>query len=282
MELFRAGEAILRTTQPLLPFLAPSAHRTPQRLGGIARHCGRQQLQHPVSRPLSTTCIRREQAAEPRRDDNVGRGQQSSTSAGEEFSALLDSALDGSKGVPTAPSGRQSRFKSASQQRVNQDPYARNAGPQTRTATQERPERSMSSADEMINEFEKKGDKKPSQFSGGMDSLLSSFSTNSSQSLSSPPPPPPEPQAAPMKLDSTVGRTIFVNNERGIDVGRAFRMLDQRCAQNSVKRDFMKQRFHERPGLKRKRLKQERWRRRFKETFRETVGMVQRMKKQGW
>ena len=59
-------------------------------------------------------------------------------------------------------------------------------------------------------------------------------------------------------------------------------MLDQRCAQNSVRKDFQRQRFHERDGLKRKRLRGERWRRRFKEDFKGTVGMVLRLKRQGW
>ena len=74
----------------------------------------------------------------------------------------------------------------------------------------------------------------------------------------------------------------MVNENRNMDVGRAFRTLDQQLARNSVRRDMMRQRFHERPGLKRKRLKSERWRKRFKEGFRATVGMVQRLKKQGW
>lgn len=85
-----------------------------------------------------------------------------------------------------------------------------------------------------------------------------------------------------MKLNSSVGRTIKVDPARGIDVARAFTVLETQCNRNNVKRDAQKQRYHERPGLKRKRLKSERWRRRFKETFKRTVTMVQRMKGQGW
>ena len=44
----------------------------------------------------------------------------------------------------------------------------------------------------------------------------------------------------------------------------------------------MRQRFHEREGLKRKRLRNERWRRRFKEGFQRAVGRVVGMKRQGW
>lgn len=94
--------------------------------------------------------------------------------------------------------------------------------------------------------------------------------------------PAPEPEEVPMKLGSTIGRTIKVDNNKFVDVGRAFRMLEMECARNSVKRDFMRQRFHERPGLKRKRLKSERWRKNFRKNFTGIVAMVQKMRKQGW
>jgi ribosomal protein S21 len=87
---------------------------------------------------------------------------------------------------------------------------------------------------------------------------------------------------APIKLNSATGRVIHVNTERGIDAARAFRMLGMRLAQNNVRKDAQRQRFHERPGLKRKRLKSERWRKRFKEAFQGTVARVVNMKRQGW
>lgn len=67
-----------------------------------------------------------------------------------------------------------------------------------------------------------------------------------------------------------------------MDVARAFRVLGARLAQNNVRKDFQRQRFHERPGLKRKRLKSERWRKRFKEAFQGTVQRVVGLKRQGW
>ena len=80
----------------------------------------------------------------------------------------------------------------------------------------------------------------------------------------------------------TVGRTIEVVPERGVDFGRALRNLDISCAFNRVKQDLSRQRFHERPGLKRKRLKSERWRKMFKESFRATVMRVRDMTRKGW
>lgn len=86
----------------------------------------------------------------------------------------------------------------------------------------------------------------------------------------------------PVKLPKNVGRLVEVNEKKNMDVGRAFRTMEIQCARNSVRRDFQKQRFHERPGLKRKRLRRERWAKRFKANFVGTVQMVQRMRRQGW
>lgn len=90
------------------------------------------------------------------------------------------------------------------------------------------------------------------------------------------------PDEKPMRLSPATGRTIAVNKERGMDVGKAIRSLEMLVARNGVKRDFNKQRFHERGGLKRKRLKSERWRKRFKENFQGTVARVQALTRKGW
>ena len=94
--------------------------------------------------------------------------------------------------------------------------------------------------------------------------------------------PPPVPQPAPMKLGPTLGRTVHVDNQRGIDVARAFRSMEIQVARNSVRKEFARQKFHERPGKKRKRLHSERWRKRFKIGFKATVKRVLKMRKQGW
>lgn len=53
------------------------------------------------------------------------------------------------------------------------------------------------------------------------------------------------------------------------------------CAENSISRDAVAQRFYERPGIKKKRLRRERFRRRFKESFKRMVNTVLEMKRQG-
>lgn len=155
---------------------------------------------------------------------------------------LMDSALDGSKGVPGVSEQRTSRFATPSAQDKNRV-------------------KPMDSMEDFLTSL-RPGNR----------------SSNSLNSLY-------RPEIRPVKnLDftpsPTLGKTVQV--KMGGDVGRAFREVEQLCARNRVRQDFNKQRFHERPGLKRKRLHSERWRRRFKEAFRGTVKMVNQMRKQGW
>jgi ribosomal protein S21 len=86
----------------------------------------------------------------------------------------------------------------------------------------------------------------------------------------------------PVRLDAFVGRSEDVDPLKGVDLGRAIRKLEIKCAYNNVRQDFNKQRFHERPGLKRKRLKSQRWEKRFREGFKAVVSKVQKMRMKGW
>ncbi|CAJ2513983.1 Uu.00g021020.m01.CDS01 [Anthostomella pinea] len=92
---------------------------------------------------------------------------------------------------------------------------------------------------------------------------------------------PATPQERPaMRLVPRTGRTINVG--RNVDVARSFKLLAVQVAQNKLRQDFQYQRYHERPGLKRKRLKSERWQKRFKRGFKATVSRVKELTKQGW
>lgn len=83
-----------------------------------------------------------------------------------------------------------------------------------------------------------------------------------------------------MRLTPSTGRTVEVKGK--VELSRAFALLSMACATNRVRQDFAKQRFYERPGMKRKRLKSERWRRMFKDGFMAALKRVQVLKKQGW
>ncbi|PMD13738.1 hypothetical protein NA56DRAFT_651528 [Hyaloscypha hepaticicola] len=89
-----------------------------------------------------------------------------------------------------------------------------------------------------------------------------------------------KPVRVPLKLGPSTGRQVHIGP--AIDVGRGFKLLEMSCARNKVRREANNQRFHERPGLKRKRLRRERWRKKFMEGFKATVGRVKQLKNQGW
>ncbi|KAH9210033.1 hypothetical protein DL95DRAFT_371475 [Leptodontidium sp. 2 PMI_412] len=89
-----------------------------------------------------------------------------------------------------------------------------------------------------------------------------------------------KPTRKPIRLNPSTGRTVTVGAT--IDVAKGFRLMEMSCARNKVRSDAMKQRFHERGGLKRKRLRRERWRVRFMEGFKATIARVKQLKHQGW
>jgi small subunit ribosomal protein MRP21 len=84
------------------------------------------------------------------------------------------------------------------------------------------------------------------------------------------------------RLNPTYGRTVELDASRGRDIVRGIGMLGSLMARNKVKTDFNRQRFHERGGLKRKRLASERWRARFKQGFKEVTGRVTQLTRKGW
>ena len=87
-------------------------------------------------------------------------------------------------------------------------------------------------------------------------------------------------QQPELRLRPSAGRTVNITGS--VDVARAFRVLGIQTSRNQMKRDLRLQRYHERPGLKRKRLVGERWRKRFRGGFVATVVRVQQLKKMGW
>ncbi|KAM0718724.1 hypothetical protein Q7P37_005795 [Cladosporium fusiforme] len=252
MDFMKAGEAMLRSSQPLLPFLAPAAYRQPaRRVAFVSRHCGAQPMQASLSRSFATSMRTRQEDKTPKSPAKP------TTSATEDISSILDGALDGSKGTPTTPTARTTRFASNNAQ------------------SESSPSRKLlprSSVDDLLANM---GNLSTSP--RGKRDVLGSLNPRGARNA-----PPTLPQPAPMKLGPKLGRTVYVEPKRGIDVARAFRSMEIGVAKNQVKKDFNRQRFHERGGVKRKRLHSERWRKRFKAGFQATVKRVLKMKKQGW
>jgi small subunit ribosomal protein MRP21 len=84
------------------------------------------------------------------------------------------------------------------------------------------------------------------------------------------------------RLNPTYGRAVELDASKGRDIVRGIGMLGSLMARNKVRHDMMKQRFHERGGLKRKRLASERWRARFKTGFRDLTARVSELTRKGW
>ncbi|KAI7541319.1 hypothetical protein KC331_g8650 [Hortaea werneckii] len=263
MDLLRITEMATRShPQSLLP-----------RLRAPARQCRRTFLS-PAPRNFSTSSHRLQ-------DNPPSDPSRTRSGVDSEISSILDNALDGNKGTQTTPQSRTSKFKSSS--------YQSNNPPSRSAALGQYTPRSGSSVDDLYRSMQPSragGRQLPNR--GGRSSSTPGATADVSRMLdpinSSRPPPTVTDKTAgklPFKLNASVGRTVYTNPNT-MDPARAFRALEMQCARNSVRRDFQRQRFHERPGLKRKRLHSERWRRRFKEGFRGVVGLVQKMKKQGW
>lgn len=89
------------------------------------------------------------------------------------------------------------------------------------------------------------------------------------------------------------GRTVFLEHagrgsaasKSGVSatsVQHAFQVLNRTVKDQKIKTLWHRQRFHERKGMKRKRLRMERWRTRFRTGFKATTSRVLELKKQGW
>jgi small subunit ribosomal protein MRP21 len=96
------------------------------------------------------------------------------------------------------------------------------------------------------------------------------------------PPQPDQSVYEAMHLTSRTGKTLAVDSKSSTDLAVKLGKLEMLVARNKIRADLFRQRFHERGGLKRKRLKSERWRRRFKKTFVKTVARVQELRRKGW
>jgi small subunit ribosomal protein MRP21 len=90
----------------------------------------------------------------------------------------------------------------------------------------------------------------------------------------------PKPEKIPIRLSPTTGRTVTIHGH--IDVAKAFKLMERTCVQNAVKRDSNNQRYHERRGQMKKRMRGVRWRVKFMNGFRATVLRVKQLRKQGW
>jgi len=84
-----------------------------------------------------------------------------------------------------------------------------------------------------------------------------------------------------LHLSPRIGRTVNLTGGE-TDVERKLKMLGAMVVANKIPQTFNKQRFHERDGLKRKRLRRERHRKRFKDAFKQLCTRARELSAQGW
>jgi hypothetical protein len=84
-----------------------------------------------------------------------------------------------------------------------------------------------------------------------------------------------------LHLGLKTGRMMDVNPAHS-DLAMRLGMLGSLTSRNKIRQDERRQKFHERPGLKRKRLKRERWRKRFSTSFATICARATSLARQGW
>lgn len=252
--------------------MVPTIYRSLTRQSTL-RHTSLTSPLFASTRQISSTPFRYAADQKPTSDEVTSTPRPdaaSSSSSSPDFSSMINQALDFTRASPNTSQGRNAHFASSK-----------------KPASQTSPRSRISSLDDLAAGFST-----PTRSSSARgNSVMSGLDINSMLDPANRTPRngnsyrAAEPMRYPDPLPAygpSVGRTVAVDPNRGMDVGRAFRSLEINCARNKVRADFNKQRFHERPGLKRKRLRSERWRRRFREGFKGMVKMVSSMKKQGW
>ena len=306
MELRRAAESVLRCNgTPLTPFLLPSSSspwvlRTPlaplhpqHRLQSRAFSVASTRL--ASFKPISTTHA-------PRRSNSPSESQEAaaapSSPEGEDitstFSSWTQPGTRHSTSRFSSPSAQfQNRTSNSARSLPSQEIYSSSynntasyaASLKTSSPSQET--RDNTALDLLAELNRTSSTRQPSTWQLTSDPILPSKERGflSSTALSSAVIPTlrfpnASKRARAMRLTPSTGRTVVITER--IDVGRGFRLLDQSCSRNRVKADFAYQRYHERGGLKRKRLRRERWRKRFSEGFKATIARVRELTRQGW
>jgi len=276
MEAFRAGEVFLRAGSAFAALRCASrtTPRIPRSPIDPSRVCW-------ACRRLSTQPAKYQQAAASKPDVNA-TSETRIADLERKDTNLLDQAVD-LKHTLGAAAKRTRRFQSPGVRQALRSTASSALSPNLRFPP-------GTSLDDALKKF---GDaspiRKPSSLfpsSGETSKMLfpePDHPAGSVPTASKPKPkPPPSKDIGELRLSSRTGLTLDVDARNPADLGLKLRRLSMTVARNKVPQDFRKQRFHERPGLKRKRLKSERWRRRFAAGFQKVVSRVQELRRKGW
>ena len=280
MELRLFGDPLLRSrTSPFLPFLTPSTSQLWRSTTASRqmRLLMPQSLRYTSSKFHTTSCQRAESSSTAGdldflEDETQSKPQQNSRPpysqrrpADDKLESRLDSLLNSTFPTPNPARRRPSRSADESSETMIETAFRNSI--RTRDP------------DKHYQEIARKMQFPTQEMtSGGSPGIVSrdAYRTLGNTQKT------PKRATRTVRSRPSVGRTIEVDPKKGVDFGRALRNLEISCSVNRVNKDLQRQRFHERPGLKRKRLKSERWRKMFKESFRATVLRVKEMRRKGW
>ena len=288
MELRHLGDSFLKARAPLLSFLAPSVPRSWWSIASSrpAQTFLTQMTKDPSSSFHTAACL---SADSPFAAADNKKPQQNVPKAKGSSAADIDSSGASSRSTTTLQAQSPFPQRASADQTVSSlldQTLANLPNPAKRERSTPNPPSSADNMQKAWSSFvdRRVGQRSPGQFAQNMKfPTPASRENDPSQSVVNDIRMRPNPRAKrTVRPRPTIGRTVEVSRGRGHDLGKALRSLNILCAVNKVRADQIRQRFHERPGLKRKRLKSERWRKLFKESFRMTVARVQQMKKKGW
>jgi len=91
-----------------------------------------------------------------------------------------------------------------------------------------------------------------------------------------------EEQQRPKHLSPRTGRTFDVTRPSQSELTTRMNQVTMVCMANKVAQMERRGKFHERPGIKRKRVRRERWRAKFAKRFGAICGRVKWLSSQGW
>lgn len=160
----------------------------------------------------------------------------------------------------------------------SQAPFQRKTAPAYRARDSRLP---YLPADKGVDPLEKevRRARAPHPYDANTSSIADIIGTTRAKSFTSPSFGPEETHV-PVRCVPASGRTVHVAGS--VTPAKALQLLSMRCTKNRLPAIANRQRFHERNGLKRKRLRMQRWRARFKTGFHHAVTRVQSLAKQGW
>jgi len=299
MDFRHASGAIWRATSAFRPFHPPVSLKPTATFRVLAlqqkvnpsRICG-------SCRCLSTAPIRLQEqrqssgVAEPRPDADDGTTEspiltkpttspKSDVGLDGEDRSLLDEALDLNHAAGIAAK-RTQHFHSTRAQTAHRTPSIFSPEQQQSTPSMPNAGNSYTDALNALSEAMKPAAGKGTSPSIYNDLLFPSSATSTSTTPTLPSRPPPRHEITHLRLSSRTGRTIEVFPNDPADLALKLKRLSATVVRNKVPQDFIRQRFHERPGLKRKRLHSQRWRAKFKLGFGSMVGKVAEMRRMGW